>query len=265
MMSVESGSPLAGARWFLLHLSGLASILIAVLVIPLLFLISMGGGWLPETAMNPRALSAVALSLGAGAVSASFSTLFGVPLAYILSRVDFRGKSLIQALLDLPLILPHTVAGIAVLLAFNSRAPLGQLFSPLGIRVEDSLYGVVLAMVFVSSPFAVNFAKRGFDSIDLELEKVARSLGASAHRVFLTISLPLAWRGILTGWLMSLARAISEVGAIMVVAYHPTVAGVLVYEWFLTKGLKAAAGLSVLLLIASLIILTGLRAMEERR
>ncbi len=264
-MTVEPGSPLAGARWFLLYLSGLASILIAVLVIPLLFLISVGGEWLPQTAVDPIALSAVVLSLGAGVASASFSTLFGVPLAYVLSRIDFRGKSLIQSLLDFPLILPHTVAGIAVLLAFNSRAPLGQLLSFIGLRVEDSLYGVILAMIFVSSPFAVNFAKRGFDSIDLELEKVARSMGASARRVFLTVSLPLAWRSILTGWLMSLARAISEVGAVMVVAYHPTVAGVLVYELFLTRGLKAAAGLSVLLLLASLMILTGMRVMEERR
>lgn len=263
MRSVEPGSPLAGARWFLIYLSGLASILIAALVIPLLLLLYIGGGWLPETAGSLEALSAVALSLGAGAASASISTLFGTPLAYILSRLEFRGKSLIQGLLDLPLILPHTVAGIALLLAFNSRAPLGLLLSSAGLRVEDSLYGVVLAMVFVSSPFAVNFAKRGFDSVDLELEKVARSMGASAQRVFLTISLPLASRSILTGWLMSLARAISEVGAIMVVAYHPTVAGVLVYEWFLTRGLRAAAGLSVLLLLASLAILSGLRAMEE--
>jgi len=249
---------LSGARNFLLALSGFASIVVAMLTIPILFLALKGASAVSE-ALRTEALKAVALSLEAGALSATLSTIFGVPLAYILSRLDFKGKGLVESILDLPLILPHTVAGIAVLLAFSSRSPLGSALTPLGLRIEDSFWGIVLAMTFVSAPFAVDFSRRGFDSVDVDLELVARSLGASPTRVFLTVSLPLASRAVATGWLMSMARSISEVGAIMVVAYHPTVGSVLVLEWLAIRGLRAAAGLSLILLVASLAVLAGLR------
>ena len=248
----EEASPLVGAKWFLITVSGFASILIAFLTIPLLFLITTAGSEVFSVLTNTKAISSVLLSFETAVASATIPTVFGVPLAFILSRLDFKGKSIVEGILDLPLVLPHTVAGIAVLLAFNSRAPIGSLMTAIGLKVEDSLFGVILAMSFVSSPFAVNFARRGFDSVDIRLEQVARSLGAGPARVFATVSLPLASRSILIGWLMSMARAISEVGAVMIVAYHPTVGSVLVYEWFLTRGLKAASSLSVLLLICLL-------------
>ena len=256
-MSREAGL-LSEARGFLLALSGLASVVVAVLTIPILFLAVEGAPAISE-ALRAEALRAVALSLEAGALSATLSTAFGVPLAYILSRLEFRGKGVVEGILDLPLILPHTVAGIAVLLAFSSRSPIGSALAPLGLRVEDSFWGIVLATTFVSAPFAVDFSRRGFDSVDVDLELVARSLGASPTRVFLTVSLPLASRAVATGWLMSMARAVSEVGAVMVVAYHPTVGSVLVLEWLAVRGLRAAAGLSLMLLAASLAVLAGLR------
>jgi len=256
-------SPLSRAKNFLLTISILSSIIILFLLIPLIFLILVAGleGVL-EATKSREALFSIFLSMEAGAVAATISTIFGIPLAYLLSRTSFPGRSILEGLLDLPLVMPHTVAGIAILLAFSSRAPLGPFFTSLGLRVEDSLWGTIMAMSYVSAPFAVNFARQGFESIDISLEQVARSLGSSQFRVFFTVSLPLAIRSIITGWLMAMARAVSEVGAIMIVAYHPIVGSVLVYEWFTTRGLVAAASLSVLLLAASLMILVGLRILK---
>ncbi len=250
------------SKSFLITISAVASIIILFLLIPLAFLITIAG-WegIVEASANKEALSSILLSFEAGVIAATLSVLFGTPLAYILARLNFRGKGVISGLIDLPLVIPHTVAGIAILLAYNSRGPIGSL---LGIGVEDSLLGVIAAMSFVSAPFAINFAREGFEAIDISLENVARSVGANAFKVFFTISIPLAMRSIIVGWLMALARAISEVGAIMIVAYHPIVSSVLVYEWFTTRGLKAAAGLSTLLLIFSLLVLVGLRALHRK-
>ncbi len=257
-------SPVERATGLLVALSGTASLLILFLLIPIAALLSVVG---PEdlyrTATNPEALRAVELSLEAGAIAATLSTLLGVPLGYLLSRLGFRGKGILEALLDLPLVIPHSVAGVAILLAYNSRSPLGSALADLGFRVEDSFWGVVAAMTFVSAPFAVNFAREGFSSVDVGLEYVARSLGAGPLRMFLTISLPLAARSVATGWIMALARAVSEVGAVMMVAYHPTVGSVLVYEWFTTGGLGAAAALSTLLLATSLAVLAALRVVRR--
>ena len=250
------------SKSFLITISAVASIIILFLLIPLAFLITIAG-WegIVEASANKEALSSILLSFEAGVIAATLSVLFGTPLAYILARLNFRGKGVISGLIDLPLVIPHTVAGIAILLAYNSRGPIGSL---LGIGVEDSLLGVIAAMSFVSAPFAINFAREGFEAIDISLENVARSVGANAFKVFFTISIPLAMRSIIVGWLMALARAISEVGAIMIVAYHPIVSSVLVYEWFTTRGLKAAAGLSTLLLIFSLLVLIGLRVLHRK-
>lgn len=246
---------------FLILLSAGASVLILFIILPLFFLLlAAGTKGFGEVVMNEEAWHSILLSFEAGALAATISTAFAVPLAYLMARMEFRGKETLASFLDLPLVIPHTVAGIAIILAFSSRSPLG---SALGFGVEDTFWGIVVAMAFVSSPFPVNFAREAFESIDIGLEHVARTLGASQLRTFMHISLPLALKGILTGWAMALARAISEVGAIMVVAYHPIVGSVLVYEWYTTKGVYAAAGLSVLLLMASLVVLVGIRAFKR--
>jgi molybdate/tungstate transport system permease protein len=259
-------SPFKKAKKFLLLFSGLSSIIILFLLIPIIFLLTTSDiEAISQTINNKEALNSIFLSIEAGILAASISTFFSIPLAYIFSRSNFKGRSFIESLLDLPLVMPHTVAGIAILLTFNSRAPIGAFLSSIGFRIEDSLWGIVLAMMYVSAPFSINFSEQGFKNVDISLEKVARSLGAGPFKTFITVSLPLAVRSIIIGWLMSLARAISEVGAIMIVSYHPIVGSVLVYEWFTIKGLKLAASLSILLLAVSFIILAILRLLEWRK
>ncbi|MBN2098128.1 MAG: ABC transporter permease, partial [Dehalococcoidia bacterium] len=139
------------------------------------------------------------------------------------------------------------------------------------ISFRDTVAGVVIAMMFVSVPFLIDSARDGFKSVDVRLEKVSRTLGASPWRTFFLVSLPLGWRSILSGSIMMWARAISEFGAIVIIAYnvpflaeHPMVAPVLVYYRFTGLGLDAARPVAVLVILISLVLFVTLRTLAAR-
>ena len=246
-------------RLELVAFSALGSVLVLFSTIPLVVCLAAGGPHLLEVAGDVEALNAIYLSFSAGTVSSLLITLFGTPLAYLLSRQRSSLSRVVESFLEIPLAIPHSVAGIMVLLAYNSRAPLGSILASLGLVVEDSYWGIVFAMVFVSSPIFIATMRAGFDSVDVELENVARTLGASGLRTFLEVSLPLALRHLAAGFILSLARAMSEVGAVMIVAYYPKVAATLVVERFLGYGLSAALSLSAALVLVSLAVFATLR------
>jgi len=239
--------------------SAVGSVIVLFLVFPLVLLLFLSGGGLAEFIGDSEAINAILLSFHSGVVASLIVVLFGTPLSYVLSRWRSRFVRVVQGLIEIPLALPHSVAGIMVLLAYNSRAPVGSVLSRFGLVVEDSYWGIVFVMVFVSAPIFVSSVKAGFDMVDVELENVARTLGASLTQVFLRVSLPLVYKHILAGFILCLARAISEVGAVMVVAYYPKVAATLVIERFLGYGLGAALSLSGVLVIISLVIFAALR------
>ncbi|USS39986.1 tungstate ABC transporter permease WtpB [Thermococcus aggregans] len=174
------------------------------------------------------------------------SLFFGVPLGYVLARKDFKGKSFVQAVVDVPIVIPHSVVGIMLLTTFSSR-------------ILDSYLGIIMAMLFVSAPFTINAARDGFLAVDEKLEHVARTLGASKLKAFFTVSVPIAMPSILSGAIMTWARAISEVGAILIIAYYPKTAQVLVMEYFNNYGLRASRPISVILVLLSLSIFVVLR------
>ena len=180
---------------------------------------------------------AIELSLFAALLTTALAALLGVPLAYVLARSDFPGKDLVAAIIDLPLAVPHTVAGIALLIVFGRQGwfggPAGE---SLGLRFWGTEAGVVVGMLFVSAPYAVNAARIGFESLDPRLEKVARTLGLGPWRVLAEITLPLTWRSIVTGLTLTYARAISEFAAVAILAYYPMTAPVKIYELFLQSG-----------------------------
>ena len=149
-----------------------------------------------------------------------------MPLAYILARGSFRGRGVIQSVVDLPLVVPHTVAGIALLFLLGRTGWVGGPAAHLGVSFYGSQWGIVAAMLFVSAPFAVNSARVAFEAIDPRLERAARSLGASPWHAFRRITLPLGLRGVLTGAVLVYARSISEFGAVVIIAYYPATAPV---------------------------------------
>lgn len=209
--------------------------------------------------------SAIFLSIASATIAAMIACILGVPLAFILARRKFKGKQLIEGIIDLPMAVPHTVAGIALLSIFGRRGLIGAALEPFGLRFYSTAAGIVIAMLFVSSPFLINAAREGFESIDPRIEKAARTLGASQFEVFRRISLPLAARSILTGGVLAWARGISEFGAIAILAYHPMTAPVLIYERFLTSGLKQSSSIAVVFLAICLLIFAILRYISQRK
>jgi molybdate/tungstate transport system permease protein len=217
-----------------------------------------------NTILDPEVTSAIGLTLYAALIATLVGFLLGVPLAYLLARHNFPGKRLIEGLIDVPIVVPHTAAGIALLFVFGQRFLLGQAFETIGITFVDSLAGIVIAMLFVSIPFLIDSAKEGFKKVDVRLEKVARTLGASPWQAFFRISFPLAWRSILAGNIMMWARGISEFGAVIILAYYPMIAPVLVYERFETYGLNYARPIAVLLILVSVLVFVVLRTLAYK-
>lgn len=198
-----------------------------------------------------------------------FSTLtfaFGaIPLAWIMARKKFPGKKIIQGIIDLPVVIPHTAAGIALLGLISRDGLLGKAAGAVGLSLINNPLGTALAMAFVSLPFMINSARDGFVSVPEKLEKAALSLGASRSRVFFSISVPLAWRSIVSGFVMMFARGMSEFGAIVIVAYHPMTAPVMIYERFNSFGLSYARPLSLLFVLVALVIFVLFRMISLER
>jgi len=217
-----------------------------------------------DTLLDPEVNGAIWLSLYAAIIATAVGFVLGVPLAYLLARVEFPGKQLVEGLIDVPIVVPHTAAGIALLFVFGRDFFAGKAFHFMGIDFVDSAAGIVIAMLFVSVPFLINSAKEGFRKVDVRLEKVSRTLGASPWQAFFRISLPLAWRSILAGSIMMWARGISEFGAVIILAYHPMVAPILILERFETYGLAYSQPVAALLIIICLFVFITLRTIAYR-
>jgi molybdate/tungstate transport system permease protein len=206
---------------------------------------------------------ALLLSVTDATITAVLATLLGVPLAYLLARRRFPGRALLQAVVDLPLAVPHTVAGIALLFVYGRTGWIGAPAGAAGITFYGTQAGIVVAMLFVSAPFAVNSARVAFEALDPNVERAARSLGATPAQTFWQVSVPLAWRGVLTGTVLVYARSISEFGAVVILAYYPATAPVAIYNRFLSAGLTESASAAVLLLIVALATFLVLRTLAS--
>jgi molybdate transport system permease protein len=193
--------------------------LLLLLVIPLVALLLRIDlvDLLPHLA-QPQVAQAIGLSLATTTTTLLLTLVLGAPVAYLLARGDFRGRSIVDTLVDLPMVLPPAVAGIALLLAFGRRGLLGQYFSVLGIEIAFTQTAVVLAQLFVAAPFYVKAAAAGFAAIDPELEQAAELDGAHGGQVFRHITLPLAGAALLGGAVMTWARALGEFGATIIFA-----------------------------------------------
>ncbi len=170
-----------------------------------------------------------------------------------------------ESLIDLPIMIPHPVVGIALLSLLGREHFLGQLMGRIGLRIMGSVTGIIAVLTFVGLPFYINAAKSGFESVPVRLEHVSRSLGAGRAATFFRVSMPLTWRHILSGVIMCAARAVSEFGAVVIVAYHPMIAPVLMYERFTAYGLKYSQPVAVWLILACLLLFLFLRLLSLPR
>jgi len=241
-----------------------ASLLILFIILPVLVTVfSVSVRSLLETMTDPDVARSISLTFLAGGVATGIGVLLGLPLAYIMARISFPGKSIVSGIIDLPLIIPHTAAGVGLLLVFGRQGILGPAFAQLGVFFTDSLAGIVVGMMFVSLPLLINASREAFAAVDRELEQSARVDGASAWQIFWGVTLPLAWKGVLSGVIMMWARGISEFGAVVILAYSPKIIPVLIYERFQGFGLSSAVPVTALMLILVLILFIALRWLAQ--
>ncbi len=238
----------------------LGSLIVIFIVLPLIStLLSTTPAAFLQAFKDPQVIRSIGLTFGAGLIATLVASITAIPLAFLLARHNFRGKRLLEAVINLPVVIPHTAAGIALLLVFGRKGILGQWFSPLGLTFTDNLAGIVVAMLFVSVPFLINMSRESFALVDEEYEKVALTDGATPFQAFLSVTLPIAWRGVLGGAVMMWARGISEFGAVVILAYHPKIATVLIFERFNGFGLAAAQPIALILILVSLVVFLLLR------
>jgi len=251
-----------GVLWFRLGAVVLGSSVVLFIVAPILGLaltssFSELGGALADREVT----GSVWLTLGAALAATAAGTLTGVPLAYVLARSRFRGRGVLLAIIDLPIIIPHSAAGIALLVVLGRQSALGGV---LGSFV-GTFQGIAAAMAFVSVPFLVNSARIGFEAVPERLERAARTLGASPARAFFTVALPLAWRDVLSGMILMWGRGISEFGAVIIIAYHPMTTPVLVFQRFNDFGLASARAVALVLILICVAVFALLRLVAGAR
>lgn len=243
----------------------LSGVVLLFLVGPLISLfLSSTPDTIFETTRDPEVLESIWLTLWTSMAGTLVFALAAIPFSYLLARKRFPLKKLVNGIIDLPIVIPHTAAGIALLGSISRETWIGKAAEALGISFIGHPAGIALAMAFVSLPFLINSARDGFESVPEKLEKAAMNLGASRWRVFISISVPLAWRNILSGLILMFARGMSEFGAVVIIAYHPMIAPVMIYERFGAFGLDYARPVAVIFITVSLIFFLVLRMISKK-
>ncbi|MGH7508425.1 MAG: ABC transporter permease [Gemmatimonadales bacterium] len=251
--------------WSRLVLAGLGACLVLFIVGPLLRLLLLASPQsLVEALRDPELRDSIVLTILTATVATLIAALLGVPLAYLLARRTFPGRRMVQGLIDLPVVVPHPVAGIALLLFLGRRSELGGALANLGLEFVSHVPGIVVAMLFVSAPILVSGAREAFRSVDPQLERVARTLGDTGWGAFRRVTLPLAGRGILAGSILAWARSVSEFGSIVILTYNPKVASIYIYDRFTAFGLHAAVPAAVILLLVALLVFVVVRVLQPK-
>lgn len=243
--------------------------LLALLALPVISLLwrAVQEGLFPYVA-QPDAIAALRLSLWTSALSVCITMITGTPLAYVLARRKFRGKAWLELFIDLPVVLPPSVAGVALLIAFGRQGLFGVLLNPLGVSLPFTTPAVILAQTFVSAPLFIRAARIGFAGIDPQLHEAAYVEGSNEWQLFRHVMLPLAGRPIFSGAVLAWTRALGEFGATILFAGN--MVGVTqtmplaIYLGF-ERGLGIALALSVVLVVVSILLLLILRRLDSGR
>lgn len=247
----------------------LSAPLLLFLTVPLLaLLVRASPVELLGNLFEPNVAHAIWLSMATTVTTLLLTLVLGAPVAYLLARRRFRGRAALDTLIDLPIVLPPSVAGIALLLAFGRRGLLGQHLSAAGVDIAFTQTAVVMAQLFVAAPFFVKAATAGFANVDREIEFAAALDGASGFQVFRLITMPLASAALLAGAVMTWARALGEFGATIIFAGNfpgrTQTMPLAIYLGF-EMDLKRALTLSAILLLASFLVLFVVKVLLRQR
>jgi len=252
------------AKSLSLVFTALGGVVLLFIVAPLVSMfLSSSLPELAQTAKDVEVRNSIWLTLWTSMVATAIFAVAAVPFAYLLARKTFPLKGLVSGIIDLPIVIPHSAAGIALLGIISRNALLGRTAAKFGFSFVGSSAGIMAAMAFVSIPYLLNSARDGFLAVPERLEKAALGLGASPLKVFLTVSVPLAARPIVSGLILMWARGMSEFGAVLIIAYQPMITPVLIYERFGAFGLKYARPVAVLFIAVCLMFFVLLRVLAK--
>jgi molybdate transport system permease protein len=244
-----------------------ALLLLLFMLLPLAAIVARALPLRAEGWLSSGTFDALQLSLVTATTSALLSIVLGTPIAYLLAREEFRGKAIVDTLIDVPMVLPPAVAGLALLMAFGRRGLVGPALSAMGIELPFTTAAVVMAQTFVAAPFYIRAAKSGFAAVNQGLEQMSALLGVSNLRTFFRITLPLAAPSLFGGALMTWARALGEFGATIMFAGNfqgRTQTMPLAIYIGLESNLDSALALSVILIIVSFGILAAIRVISPK-
>jgi molybdate transport system permease protein len=247
--------------WFQVLLTACLAAALLFLTLPIVAIfVDSSPGDLIASLGEEGALDALWLSLRTTAASIAIILLVGTPAAYLLATRAFRGKALVVTLIELPLVLPPAVAGIALLAAVGPAGILGGTIDALGIELSLTTAGVVVALTFVASPFYVRQAMAAFAAVDRSLLEASRTLGASEARGFLRVMIPIAVPGLAAGTALALGRALGEFGATLMFAGSfqgiTQTVPLAIYDRFSTDFDSALALSAVLVAVSAAILLS---------
>jgi len=235
--------------------------LIVLFPLSLLFWKSATLGWSEfwAVATTPRALAAYRITLGASFIAASINMVFGLLLAWVLTRYRWKGRQFVDALVDLPFALPTAVSGIALTAVYSKHGVIGSKLEALGIQAAFSPIGIVLALTFIGLPFVVRTVQPVLEDLEPEVEEAAASLGASRWQVFHRVLLPMILPATLTGFALAFARALGEYGSVVFISGNmpmkTEIASLLIMTKLEQYDYPGATAIAVMMLGASFVLL----------
>lgn len=243
--------------------------LIVLIPLAMAFLKALDLSWADFWAVvtAPRVLASYRLTFGVSFLAATFNTVFGLVVAWVLVRYSFPGKRVVDALVDLPFALPTAVAGITLTALYSSNGLIGQFLKPLGLKIAFTPWGIMVALVFISLPFVVRTVQPVLEDLEKEVEEAAASLGADRWQIFYRVLFPAIRPALLTGFTLAFARAIGEYGSVIFIAGNlPMVSEItplLIVSKLEQYDYKGAAAVSVVMLILSFILLLLINLLQR--
>ena len=247
----------------MVYLSSLVLIPLSAAFIP-----SLGLGWdhFWEAVTAPRVIASLRLSFGASLIAALLNTVFGLLVAWVMTRYTFPFRRLIDAMVDLPFALPTAVAGIALTALYAPNGWLGAFLKPLGIEVAFTPLGIAVALTFIGLPFVVRTLQPVLEDLDKEVEQAAATLGASAVQTFVRVVLPALWPAMLTGFTLAFARALGEYGSVIFIAGNmpmkSEIAPLLIVSKLEQYDYAGATAIAVVMLVLSFVLMFGINALQ---
>jgi sulfate transport system permease protein len=228
---------------------------------------ALGLGGLLEVAAQPRVLAALKTSFGISLAAALIDAVFGVVVAWVLTRYDFPGRRLIDAIVDLPFALPTAVAGIALAALYAPNGWLGGLFAAVGVKIAFTPLGILVALVFVGLPFVVRTVQPLIAELEREIEEASATLGASRRQTIMRVVLPSLTPAILTGFALSFARCVGEYGSVIFIAgnmpYVSEIVPLLIVVKLEEYDYVGATGIATIMLAISFVMLLLINLLQS--